>query len=562
MSNVEVSQKKITPRDWIIFATIVIVGSALRIYHFDFQALWIDEISSLRNALAFGKGGLDLLATVDQVAPLHSIILWVSVLLGGETALASRAPSIIAGILTIVAIFFATRRILGSSTTALVSAALVAISPYAIWYSQEGRMYAVLLLGAVAYVFFSWPVTQRPLKLWELVVVTVVSALSLLTHHYMLLLMGAFGLFLILRGGLLQSRAWLWAATQVLAVLPFCYWMLLTINKMGNPAGTEKPAFLLWVPYTLYTFVVGFSFGPTATDLRFGHVQTALLQHGLAILAAAAGTAVLLLCGLVTLRRSRNWLGLSWLLMWLAVPIGLAIFATLVTKIQFHPRYVIVSYPPLIIILAAAISGLLDRIAGRAGNDATPATSSGWIVRAGVLGAVVLLAVCTAISMSNLYTSPLYAKEDPRELASLVVNRNPDTLVISNNYHVAKPLTYYTKQSWMQVIGPDKVVEQKRTPDMIIAEVKPLLTSACHEIMLIQYRSWESDPADKIRTWLDDTQQLEKTYEWPGVALRMYRVKDEGGPTAATTPATETKPCMAAKPPMTIEIKHVANSGE
>ena len=47
-----------------------------------------------------------------------------------------------------------------SRTIGLISAALVALSPYAIWYAQEARMYA-LLLCAASYAVLVWPVVER-----------------------------------------------------------------------------------------------------------------------------------------------------------------------------------------------------------------------------------------------------------------------------------------------------------------------------------------------------------------------------------------------------------------
>jgi hypothetical protein len=52
--------------------------------------------------------------------------------------------------------------------------------------------------------------------------------------HYMMLLSAAFGLFLIVRGGLAQPRAWIWVATHALAFLSFAYWLVISADQLGS----------------------------------------------------------------------------------------------------------------------------------------------------------------------------------------------------------------------------------------------------------------------------------------------------------------------------------------
>jgi len=73
--------------------------------------------------------------------PLYFIVTKLMTVLVSEVH-AGRVVSLIAGILTIPALYFLALRLLGTRP-ALVASAVLAISPLHVWYSREGRMYAL-----------------------------------------------------------------------------------------------------------------------------------------------------------------------------------------------------------------------------------------------------------------------------------------------------------------------------------------------------------------------------------------------------------------------------------
>ncbi len=64
----------------------------------------------------------------------------------GDSEVALRLPSAVAGICTIPLLGLLTEEITKSRTTAAIAALLLAVNPLHLWYSQEARPYAVLLL--------------------------------------------------------------------------------------------------------------------------------------------------------------------------------------------------------------------------------------------------------------------------------------------------------------------------------------------------------------------------------------------------------------------------------
>jgi 4-amino-4-deoxy-L-arabinose transferase-like glycosyltransferase len=493
----------------------------------------MDEVASLTNAHAFGGGGMKALADADHIAPLYSIILWLVTSIGGESAMTMRMPSVIAGVLTVPIFYVLGVRLFCSRTVGLIGAALVAISPYAVWYGQEARMYALLLLCASTYVVVAWPAVERPLRTPELLALTLVTTIGLYTHHYMILLCGAFGLFLLFSVGITKARAWIWLATQLIAFLAFIYWLVLAENKFDIQV--SKPLLILWTPYTLYTFFVGLSFGPSITELRLDGPLPALMHHAVAI---GVATLVILVVGFAGLRRALRpdtRLAGIWCIVWTFVPIGLAIIATFVTNISYNVRYLIVSFPPVILLLALAIEQAAIAALARPQaktikvRSETPVRMKDlrdsfdpmrWVNTLALLA----LGVCVVASLFNWYFNGFYAKEDVRAAARFLSHEytSGTLLIVENSWRIAPILAYYGARLPAEVLQSQQT-RSGRTPASVFRELNQLATEPSREVWLLEYRPWETDPTRSVRQRLDATAELKDEHKWVGVSLRRYR---------------------------------------
>lgn len=112
------------------------------------RGLWVDEAISVRQAqLPWGEMLADMRFT-DVHPPAHHALLWVTVRVFGTSELAVRVPSLLAGIALVPAMFWV-GRLLYDRRTGWVAAAMAAVAPFCVWYSQEARMYAQFMLIAV-----------------------------------------------------------------------------------------------------------------------------------------------------------------------------------------------------------------------------------------------------------------------------------------------------------------------------------------------------------------------------------------------------------------------------
>ena len=128
---------------------------ALRFYRLEAQSFWYDEGNSARIA----ERSLRLIiegAAGDIHPPLYYIALAAWRALMGESEFALRALSALCGVLTVLSTFALGRSLAGRGVGWL-GAFFVAISPFAVYYSQEARMYAPLALCAstAAWALFS-----------------------------------------------------------------------------------------------------------------------------------------------------------------------------------------------------------------------------------------------------------------------------------------------------------------------------------------------------------------------------------------------------------------------
>jgi mannosyltransferase len=128
----------------LVVALVTLVGAAIRIAVAG-DALFADELSTYWIVTAHGPRGV--LSTVHSNAeitpPLYFVLAWLTAQLGHAPELV-RAPSLVAGIASIPLAYLLGLRTVGRRA-ALVAAAVVAFSPFMIYYSAEARAYGLLM---------------------------------------------------------------------------------------------------------------------------------------------------------------------------------------------------------------------------------------------------------------------------------------------------------------------------------------------------------------------------------------------------------------------------------
>ena len=157
------------------------LGLVLRLTGFR-EALFGDELYLYEIARHSGLGSmLNAVHDTESTPPFHFLLAWAAVKLGDPTVTV-RLPSLVLGTATIPLTYLLGARTVGRCP-ALLGAALLTVSPFALWYSDEARAYSTMtflaVLSALALVL---ALETRRLRWW---VVYAVAACLILYTHYM-----------------------------------------------------------------------------------------------------------------------------------------------------------------------------------------------------------------------------------------------------------------------------------------------------------------------------------------------------------------------------------------
>jgi hypothetical protein len=251
-----------------------------------------------------------------------------------------------------------------------------------------------------------------------------------------------------------------------------------------------------------------------------------MLRHGLVIAMAATAMGLICLTGIWRALRSETRTAGIWLAMWLIVPILIALLATFFTNIGYNSRYVIVSYPPMVLFLAL---GLEQALSGFSQTDAAKGAAAVQRpmgqMRWPMATAAALLAICTAASLYNSYTVDAYAKEEVRPLARLLsTERNAGILIVADNAHIEPVLLYYGASLPPDFLAIDNAIPG-RTADVVLREFDKRMAVPPAEIWLLQYRTWEADPQASLKRRVERVGSLIEKRDWPGVSFSRYRLR-------------------------------------
>ncbi|MCW3004515.1 MAG: rane protein-like protein [Conexibacter sp.] len=329
----------------VALALLMVLAATIRFATLARQSFWFDEAVTVVRVI---KPGLHAtLARVHQsesTPPLYYVLAWGWTNVFGTGTSGIRSLSATIGTLT-VPVAWGVGRALGGPRPGLILAGLVAASPLDVWYSQEARCYALLvLLGALSFLLFVHALQQPRRSLlagWALA-----SALALTTHYFAAFLVLPEALWLLGR-----HRRRLAAFASVAAVAGVAAALAPLAQAQHHPYRlqwiTLRPLRWRMVDVVASPFIGG----TEAPLLRVATVGAALVAGGLLVVAP---------------RLSRRDLapalpGLVVGLVALAVPAGVALAGTDLLV----PRNVIAVWVPL----GAAVAVVLG--AARAGRSGT-----------------------------------------------------------------------------------------------------------------------------------------------------------------------------------------------
>ncbi len=487
-------------RAWPL-AGVVLLALALRLFGLDAQSLWVDEVITWKGASLPLD---DLLSLRSYYAMAHSLYFAmmhgvISLLGDGETAL--RLPSVLFGAASVPLLYLIGRDWFGHRV-GLAAALLLALSPLHLYYSQEARPYAAVVCFALAaMVCLNRVLEGRRGFSWQ--VGFAMSFAAMLFCHPISL---AFVLAIVLQIVMVHKRLNLAPVRGVLigaGLATAALLLVLAALPPIRPVAVESRG-LAALPYTVWAFSVGYSLGPSVRALHTTEPMRVALQHAPLIAGVLLLTGGLALLGAMGIwRRSRSRLAI--LLVWLVGPIGFVWVGAAVTGHPYNVRYVIPSFPAFLLLLACGIESIRSN----------KARAVAWTA---------VLTVC-AVSLTNYFTSPTYAKDDYRSAVGVLAARaRPGELVLVNEAYTRIMLDYYDPGP-VRAVGfplPQTGKDWERAKSDL-----EKLTEGRTRWWLLLGRPGPHRLGVRIPGYLDSRFEREADLSWSGTRLLLYR--SQGG---------------------------------
>ena len=368
-----IRSKKNTRNIIILLVIIILIGGFLRFYHIEKRALWHDEVVSLNFA---SKNFKSMIASVaqDRHAPLYYLIHFVWIQIFGNGELQLRFPSAVFGILSILIIFYIGKELFNYKI-GLISSFLLSINLTHLIFSQEARMYSLLLFTSLLsnYFFIRLLKEETPKNITLFILST---SLMLYSHNlaFFILIFQGIYLLLIKKNKLFKTKIFVSQLVSVLIFIPWVAILLTTENLSGSiiSSGFSYCSIL----DKFYSFSAGgllikarifeMSFNKSLLDFFFNHSFLDLFYLGKAEFFLFIIYLTLFISGIVyTLKKfnqKKQINVLSLILLWLLLPL-ISKFIFLVGPTQdCDIRFVLISLPPFLLLIANGINNLKKRI--------------------------------------------------------------------------------------------------------------------------------------------------------------------------------------------------------
>jgi mannosyltransferase len=561
---------------WVWVAGLTVAAFLLRRYHLGFESLWFDEADIVAQARQPLPNLLEAFARAGENGPLYTLMLhyWLalesgvpgmsrlmSLLFGSSVEAHVRGLSVLFGTAAIPAIFAFARRV-GGLALGLISAALLTVNPFHLWYSQDAKMYSLLvLMTLITSILYLRALESNSIRSWAAYIVATWVMLTAHSLAGLVLLAQVVATPLLLstttddEEGAMDTRSSVVGRRSsvfrlicsiliiLVPVFPIAWLRIAAIVTGTVDTGNWYTSTSL--PDILATIFVKFAVNQAAPTSIGGisipwEAAGALSMAGLALagawalvrttddrrpttddvveretrnakretdknLTAPGGEDTVV-------RRPSSVVFMLWL-----VPVLVFWLVTLVVPL-FQPRYLIMALPSYLIMAAAGILAL---------RRVHPAL---------VAVPLVLLGVSTGAALLSVNYSASPQKEDWRGAMIYVQDhiRLRDTIVVFPGYLDSAVKLYYQPGGQGQV--PDRPVQTVHSLSTanygdreLDADLKQIVT--CEErawLVISPVREAQEDPEHKVLQWLQYNYHTFDTKEFNGVTV--YGISFNGQP--------------------------------
>lgn len=474
-------------------AMVLLIGFLMRIKGLTHQSLWLDELHTMNEAdpKISWSGMFHYLKCCDQHPPLYFITERIVFTVFGHTAFTARMISVIAGTISILAMYSLGKELLNKSL-GLIAAILTCFNFYNLSYSQEARCYIfAFLFAALSFLYFIRLIKTPTRK--NAVGYGLLTLCLVYSHYYGLFVVAAqvllalvflfhepkpakdrlFRLFLLSGGILLMGYApW----------LPFLKAM----------TGIQS----FWIPNTDHRFLQNYF------NEYFGNAE--LLKPVLIMLLLVYVIKVAFQARDKSLLIKQDHLTFSFLLLsgWIFITVLLPYIRSITSFPMLFPRYTIVILPAILLALAYGIELF-----------ARP------VLKYAITVLIVVLSLVQLIGVRHYYT--VVSKTQFREMTRFITENNTSNYPIINektNWHHRYYLGLYGSKAEVLTGKKESLIDSLLSRGTALSGLKGFWIAGAHG---------DPKPADSLLKRLDTAYVLTKEKEFLDAWAMLYVSKQD-----------------------------------
>ena len=331
-------------KTYLLLILILIISFFIRVYGLETENIWSDEAFTIFHAHQSVLHNIKLVSSTAYFPTYHvAISLWEKFFGLGEFSV--RSLSLIFGVISVY-MAFKIGTFMFNKKVGIYSAIMLSLSSYNVFYSQEARVYTLLVFLSLGSIYFYLKFIQSK-KNTHMIYYFIFTLSMLFTHSAAIFILIAQNMHYLLFVRKYFKKWILMQSALFIFFLPLLLITLSTISKISGFVEVLKPD-IVTLLRTFYMFSAGQTF----------EIEALVVGSVISI-----GFFLLLLPVLFqTIKDIKNKNKVVFLLLWLIVPILLMITQSYIFNYFYLENYVIASSIALYILIALSITRFNNKV--------------------------------------------------------------------------------------------------------------------------------------------------------------------------------------------------------